>query len=179
MESGLDWRVHTSRRLPVLLSDRLNRLRELNQPKRMQKGAYRMSIRIAIADGQNIMCRIIRYVLRDEPDFDIVGEASDDIEAVKLVAQLAPDVVIMDIGIPEISGIEATHLVREFHPDVKLIVCSTYSTGAVIQRMLDAGAVGYVAKRSIGQDLCGAIRVVLKGDVYLSPEYSVDSLMND
>ena len=138
-----------------------------------------MSTRIVIADDQDIMRRIIRYILRDESDFEVVAEARDGKEAIELVARLSPDLVIMDIGMPESSGIEATRLIHEFYPDVKVVTCSTYSTGAVIQRMLDAGALGYVTKRLVGQELCKAIRVVLKGEIYLSPEYSVDSLGSD
>ena len=137
-----------------------------------------MSIKIVTADDRDIMRQIIRHVLKDEPDFDVVAEARDGIEAVELVARLKPDVVIMDINIPEVSGINATHLLREFYPDVKVIACSTYSTGAEIHRMLDAGALAYVAKRSVGQELCRAIRVVLRGEVYISPEYSVDSMIS-
>ena len=128
-----------------------------------------MSVRIILVDDRDAIRQAQRYVLETESDFEIVGEACNGREAIKLVEQLRPDVVIMDINMPEINGIEATRIIHQFYPYVKVISYSSHSETAYVLDMFRAGASGYVLKLSRANELSEAIRVVLKDQVYMSP----------
>jgi len=128
-----------------------------------------MSVKIILADDHDIIRQGLRHILEREPDLEIIGEARDGIEVIQLVAQSPPDVVIMDITMPESNGIEATRRLHQTYPEVKVIVFSCHSTRTFVLDMLRAGASGYMLKQSPVNELSKAVRVVLKDQAYVSP----------
>jgi DNA-binding NarL/FixJ family response regulator len=131
-----------------------------------------MSVNIILADDHDIIRYAQRRFLAAEPDFVITGEACNGREVIQLVAQSQPDIVIMDIDMPEINGIEATRRLHQSYPEVKVIGFSAHTTRPFILDMLNAGALGYVSKQSPASELIKAIRAVLEGETYVSPGIS-------
>jgi DNA-binding NarL/FixJ family response regulator len=131
-----------------------------------------MTIKIIIADDHKIMRDGLRNLLEKEPDIDVIGEAQNGIEAVKLVCKLVPDVLIVDIGMPDLNGIEATRQILSRTSNVKVIALSMHSDKRFIAGMLSAGAAGYLLKHSDFEELIEAIHCVTKNKIYLSPEIS-------
>jgi DNA-binding NarL/FixJ family response regulator len=112
----------------------------------------------------------LRTLLEKQPDMEIVGEASDGRDTLKLIDVLSPDIVIMDIAMPNLNGIDATHQIRQDHPGVKVIALSMHSDKRFVGKMLKAGAWGYLLKDSAFEDLVVAIRAVMQNKRYLSPD---------
>lgn len=138
-----------------------------------------MTIRIILADDHKILREALKGVLEREHDISLVGEANDGAEALSLAREVAPDIVLMDIGMPVMGGIEATRCLSAEQPAVKVIALSTYSDRRIVLQMLDAGARGYVVKSAGRDELLRAIRAVAHGRTYLCPESSavlVDSV---
>jgi len=138
-----------------------------------------MSIRVMLVDDHKILRDALKGVLEREHDLAVVGEASDGAEALELARQLQPDVVLMDIGMPGIGGIEATRTLRAEWPETKVVALSTFSDRRIVLQMLDAGAGGYVVKSAGRDELLRAIRAVAHGKTYLCPDSSavlVDSV---
>jgi len=131
-----------------------------------------MSVTIILVDDHDAIRQAQRRTLETEPDFEIIGEACNGREAIELVEQSQPDVVIMDIIMPEISGIEATRRLHQSCPDVKVIGFSLDATKPFILSMLNAGASGFVSKQCPANELRKAILTILKGETYVSPEIS-------
>lgn len=129
-----------------------------------------MTIRVLLVDDHQIMREGLKAILAEEPMIDVVGEADDGRQAVELAASLSPDIVVMDVGMPSMNGIEATRKIRARHPGVGVIALSMYSDKRYVDNMLDAGAGGYVLKESAGEDLLRAVQAVATGKGYLSPE---------
>jgi len=127
------------------------------------------SVRILIADDHEIMQEGLYVLVQDEPKMDVVGQARDGQEAVRLARKLSPDVVIMDVGMPDLNGIEATRQIVEECHGVKIVALSMYSDKRYVMGMLKAGASGYLLKDGAFQELVRAIRSVVAGKVYLSP----------
>jgi two-component system response regulator NreC len=128
-----------------------------------------MSTRILLADDQRIMRQGLRSLLEKESDIEVIDEADDGRKALDLVKKLVPDIVIMDITMPNLNGVDATrYIVREF-PQVKVIALSIHSNRAFVVDMLKAGASGYVLKECSFIELVEAIQTVMDGGVYLSP----------
>lgn len=125
--------------------------------------------RIVLADDHQLMRAGLRSLIAKEKDLEVVAEASDGREAVKLVAQHSPDVVIMDIGMPNLNGIDATRQIRDIAPHTKVIALSMHASTQFVSRMLEAGASAYLLKDAAHEELLNAIRVVASGKVYLSP----------
>ena len=123
-------------------------------------------IRLLLVDDHTLFRQGVRALLAHEPDLDVVGEAQDGEEALALVEQLAPDVVVMDMVMPGMNGLEATRRIRERHPRVKVLVLTMYDD---VQPVLEAGATGYVLKRSTSEELARAVRAVQAGEVPLDP----------
>ena len=128
-----------------------------------------MTTKILIADDHKILREGLRSMLQSEKGFEVVGEAGDGRTAVSMAMERHPDVVIIDIAMPDLNGIEATRQINAKLPRVKVIALSMYADGRFIRDVLDAGASGYLLKDSAFEELSGAIRAVAKGGMYLSP----------
>jgi DNA-binding NarL/FixJ family response regulator len=129
-----------------------------------------MSTRIVLADDHRILREGIRSLLEKEPDMEVVGEAEDGKTAVQLTQELSPDVVIMDIAMPDLNGIVAAGQITAVHPNVKILALSMHSKMQFVRKMLRAGASGYLLKECASEELTHAIKTVIAGRVYLSPE---------
>jgi len=129
-----------------------------------------MSVTILLADDHRITREGVRLMLSEHPDFRVVGETGDGREAVELAASLAPDIVVMDLTMPTLNGIEATRQVKARRPEVKVIVLSMHLERQFVSTTLAAGASGYLLKDSPPEDLAKAIRTVVAGEPYLSPK---------
>jgi DNA-binding NarL/FixJ family response regulator len=127
-------------------------------------------MRILLADNHKLFCDGLRTLFSSQSGMEIVGEANNGRMAVRLARELSPDIVIMDIGMPELNGIEATRQVRSELPDVKVLAVSMHSDRQYVSGMLSAGASGFVLKDCAFTELAEAVRVVVNGGRYLSPE---------
>ncbi len=128
-----------------------------------------MPIRILIADDHGLIRTGLRAVLQGVPDFEVVGEAEDGYSLLKLIAEFKPDIVLMDISMPGLSGIEATRQVREISPLTRVLALTVHEDEEMVREMIRAGAHGYIIKRAIEADLIQAIRVVMQGYIYIYP----------
>jgi len=126
-------------------------------------------IRILLADDHALVREGMRDQLEREKDLQVVGEAGDGEEAVKLCTELEPDVVLMDIVMPKLSGIEATRLIKQAKPTTSVLILTAYSDIRYILGLLDAGACGYLLKSARRDDIIGAIRAVQSGESVLDP----------
>ncbi len=125
--------------------------------------------RILICDDHTLFVEGIKAILRNESSLEIVGEAHDGRQAVELVKQLKPDVLLMDISMPDMTGFDATHRVHEFDPSVKVLILTMHDEEELVARCLEAGAAGYIIKDAPASQLLYAIETVQKGERYLSP----------
>jgi NarL family two-component system response regulator LiaR len=130
----------------------------------------RHTIRVLLVDDHAIVRTGLRYFLAGTDDITVVGEASNGVEALRLVAELEPDVVLMDLVMPEMDGITATQQLRQHFPQVRVLALTNFSTGDTVQRALEAGAVGYLMKDVQGRDLISAIHATYSGRSVLTPE---------
>jgi len=126
-------------------------------------------VRLLLVDDHEVVRSGLRMLLDSELDVQIVGEAGTAEEALRAVQELEPDVVLMDIGLPDLSGIEAAARIREIRPQVAVVALTIHEDKEYFFRMLDAGASGYVPKRAAPDELLTAIRAAAKGEVYLYP----------
>lgn len=129
-------------------------------------------IRVLLVDDHAILREGIRHMLQYCDDIEIVGEAQDGAEAVQRVGELRPDIVVMDIAMPGLNGIEATRLIRERHPSTQVLVLSQYDDRQYVVSLLKAGASGYIPKHALGADMIAALRAVARGEVFLYPPLS-------
>ena len=129
-----------------------------------------MTIRVLLVDDHKMMRDGLRGLLVGVPDIEVVGEAADGRVALDLVRTLSPDVVVMDIGMPELNGVEATRRIRNEFERVKVVALSTHTDKRYVHHMLEAGACGYVLKIAAHDELLRAIRAASVGKTYLSPE---------
>jgi two-component system response regulator NreC len=126
-------------------------------------------IRVLLADDHTILRDGIRVLIDGQDDMVVIGEAEDGQSTVKLVARLQPDVVVMDIAMPLLNGLEATRQILRDHPQVKVLILTMHENEEYIRQVLAAGALGYVLKDAAARDLLGAIRAVYQGEAVLSP----------
>ncbi|HWO70925.1 MAG TPA: response regulator transcription factor [Actinomycetota bacterium] len=126
-------------------------------------------IRILIADDHALVREGTRRILEREEDLEVVGEAADGEEAVALAERLAPDVAVIDIGMPRVNGIEATRRIKEEHPEIGVLVLTVHDDDPYVYAILEAGAAGYLLKDVRGSELVDAVRSVRAGEAVLHP----------
>ena len=129
-----------------------------------------MNTKILLADDHKIIREGLRALLEKEPDMEVVGEAQDGITTVRLAKKFLPNIVIMDIGMPDMNGIDATRQIISETQGVKVIALSMHSDRRFVLQMLKAGASGYLLKDSAFEELASAIKTVMAGQPYLSPK---------
>ncbi len=126
-------------------------------------------LRILLADDHAVLREGLRLLLDGQPDMEVVGEAGDGHAAWHLALQLRPDIVVMDLALPGMDGVEATRRLKGERPDVKILVLTMHQDAGLLQRALRAGAAGFVLKRSAAHALTHAIRAIAQGELYLDP----------
>jgi len=131
-----------------------------------------MKTRVVLVDDHRMLREALRTLLEREPDMEVVGEAGDGRSMLRIVRETTPDVVVLDVAMPELGGIEAAGHLASRYPEVKVIGLSAYSDKRFVVEMLKAGAVGYVTKAAAGTELLRAIRAAMRGSSYLCPEVS-------
>ena len=129
-------------------------------------------IRVVLVDDHALVRQGFRRILEEDPDIEVVGEAGSGLDAVALVKKTDPDVVIMDMSMPEMNGLHATMELVKQRPGTKILILSMYSDEQYVKNALDAGAKGYILKNAIENDLTRAVRAVAAGEQYLAPELS-------
>ncbi len=127
------------------------------------------TIRVLLADDHTVLREGIRALLEDQPDMSVVGEAEDGRMAAHMAAELRPDVVLMDIAMPRLNGLEATRQIKRDHPEVAVLMLTMHDNEEYVRQVLAAGASGYVLKRAAASELVAAIRAVHRGEAVLSP----------
>jgi DNA-binding NarL/FixJ family response regulator len=128
--------------------------------------------RVLIADDHPLIRSGLRALLGREKEFEVVGEAADGYQALELVEQLKPDVVMLDVSMPRLNGIDVAKKISETTPSTRIIIVSIHSDESYVLRALKAGAKGYLLKASPEGDILNAVRAVAAGQAYLSPEMS-------
>lgn len=126
-------------------------------------------IKVLMVDDHALMRDGIRALLSLSDDMEIIGEAADGWEALEKVQELSPDVVVMDIAMPNMDGLEATRRIKKKHPKVKVLVLTQYDNQEYILSAIKAGTDGYVPKKAAGSELASAIRAIYRGDSFLYP----------
>jgi DNA-binding NarL/FixJ family response regulator len=125
--------------------------------------------RVLIADDQPLVRVGLRKILDFEPDVEVVGEAGDGEDAVRQTAHSAPDVVLMDIRMPVLDGIEATRRITTAHPDTRVLILTTFGLDGYVYESLRAGASGFMLKDAPPEEIAGAVRIVARGEALLAP----------
>jgi DNA-binding NarL/FixJ family response regulator len=128
------------------------------------------TLRVLLVDDHVVVREGLKTLINREADMQVVGEATDGREVQDLAAQLRPDVVVMDVSMPHLNGIDATRKLKEAFPAIKILALSGYEDRIYIRRMMEAGATGYVLKRSASGELLRALRLVASGALYLDSE---------
>ena len=129
-------------------------------------------IQVLIADDHALVRAGCRALLESMADIHVVAEAGDGLEALALIKQCCPDVALLDVAMPNLNGLETTERLQQEHPQVKVIILSIYANEDYVVRALRAGAVGYLLKDCVPEELESAIRTVMKGQTYLSTRIS-------
>jgi len=140
-----------------------------------------MKIRILLVDDHKILRDGICSIVKEYPDMDVIGEAADGKTALRLVEELSPDVVIMDISMPDLNGIDATRKIIADHPKIKVIALSMHHDKQFVSEIFKAGASGYLLKDCAFDELEHAVRIVMDGKTYINPQIAslvIESLVN-
>jgi two-component system response regulator NreC len=135
-------------------------------------------IRVLIADDHDIVRQGLRQLLNSEQDLEVVGEAQDGHEALQMARSLVPDVALIDIAMPRLSGIETVRLIREALPLTRIVVLSMHKKEAYVHEVLSAGALGYVLKASPSSEVLEGIRVANRGEYFLSSKIEAEVIKN-
>ena len=125
--------------------------------------------RVLLADDHTIVRQGLRALLDSQDNIEVVGEAEDGRQAIDNAKQLVPDIVVIDITMPNLNGIEATRQIKKLNPEIKVLVLTVHVNEEYVHQVLQAGASGYLLKESTVSDLVSAISAVEKGDIFLSP----------
>lgn len=135
-----------------------------------------MQVTIALADDHSVVLSGLKALLAQEPDFKLVGEATDGLEVAPMVERVRPDVLLLDLMMPGLNGLEVTRLVKQKTPQTRVVILSMHADVAYVVEALRNGAQGYVLKSAQGGELAEAIRAVVAGRRYLSPPLSEESV---
>jgi DNA-binding NarL/FixJ family response regulator len=136
------------------------------------------AIKVLLADDHTIVRQGLKLILAAQPDFEVVGEAANGREAADLAEKLRPDIVLMDVQMPELNGIEATRRMVAANSRIRVLVLSMHKEALYVREVLKAGARGYILKDAIDTELLSAMRSVARGDGYISPGVS-NALLTD
>jgi two-component system response regulator NreC len=128
-----------------------------------------MPIRILIADDHGVIRAGLRALLSGLPEIEVIGEAVDGRDALKKAMELKPNIVIMDLSMPEMGGLEATGQLAQIAPDIRVLILTVHEDESLLKEVIRAGAAGYIIKRAVEAELIHAIRVVAGGDMYVHP----------
>lgn len=128
-----------------------------------------MPIRILIADDHGLLRAGLRALLNAEPDLQVVDEAADGPAALSMIQKLRPDVVLLDIGLPGLSGIEVTRRLQKTLPKIRVLILTVHEDESLLREAIRAGAAGYIVKRAVESELIDAIRAVWRGNQYVHP----------
>jgi len=131
-------------------------------------------IKVMIADDHALVREGISAFLRMSSDIEVVGEASDGLEAIEMAREINPDIILMDIAMPRLGGIEATIELKKICPNTKILIVTQYDDKEYVNRLLKAGVSGYILKHAAGTDLIAAIKAVSRGEFYLCPALASD-----
>jgi DNA-binding NarL/FixJ family response regulator len=131
--------------------------------------AMSAAMKVLVVDDHEVVRQGIRMVLETDPDLQVVGEAASGEDAIERVRELKPNVVVMDIGMPGLSGFEATRRIRQSHPDVQVLALTVHDSEAYVFQMLQAGATGYIVKRAPAADVIQAVKRAYRGEAVLHP----------
>jgi two-component system response regulator NreC len=126
-------------------------------------------IRVLIADDHAVVRAGLRALLSSAPDLDLVGEASGGVEAVELAVKLLPDIVVLDLSMPDLDGISAVRQIKASCPQTRLVILTVHEDDALLRAAVKAGASGYILKRAAEAELISAISMVMRGDLYVDP----------
>lgn len=126
-------------------------------------------LRVLLADDHAVVREGLKALINGHLDMEVVGEAADGRAVCSKTTELSPDVVVMDVSMPFVNGVEATREVRRLRPEIKVLALTVHEERSYLRELMEAGAAGYVLKRSAAEDLVHALRVVARGDVYLDP----------
>lgn len=129
-----------------------------------------MSFRILLADDHEVVRKGLCALLRAQPDWEVCGEASDGREAVEKTLKLKPEVVILDIGMPNLNGLEATRQILKAYPQVKILILTLHDSDQVVQDVLNAGARGFLLKTDAARDLVAAVEALRRDKIYFTPK---------
>ncbi|HEY0322500.1 MAG TPA: response regulator transcription factor [Pyrinomonadaceae bacterium] len=126
-------------------------------------------LRILLADDHKVVRRGLRLLIDEQADMEVVGEADNGREAIVMVQQLQPDVIVMDVSMPEMNGLQATKKLKGLYPAIKILTLTRHTDDGYLQQLFQAGVSGYVMKQSLDEELVRAIRAVSSGQTYLDP----------
>ncbi|MFN8458109.1 MAG: response regulator transcription factor [Anaerolineae bacterium] len=128
-----------------------------------------MPINILIADDHGVLRAGLRALLNAEADFKVVDEAADGAETLRLAGQLSPDIVLLDVSMPGLSGIQVTRRLKEMLPEVRVLILTVHEDEGLLREAMRAGASGYIVKRAVESELIDAIRTIWRGNLYVHP----------
>jgi DNA-binding NarL/FixJ family response regulator len=132
-------------------------------------------VRILVVDDYVPLRKFVRATVESRPEFQVIGEASDGLHAVRKAEELQPDLIVLDIGLPTLNGIEAARRIRKLSPESKILFVSQESAAEVVQQALALGALGYVVKVHAGRDLLAALAAILEGKQFVSTGLAIHS----